>query len=43
MESDRIADDHSGFVMAPSGIPFVSWGFDYDHDENCRLLETRAI
>ncbi len=28
-----------GFVVAPGGTRFVPWGFNYDHDENSRLLE----
>jgi len=39
MENVQIADDHRGFVLATSGIRFVPWGFNYDHDENGRLLE----
>ena len=29
----RVADDKHGFVLSPSGKPFVPWGFNYDHDE----------
>ena len=39
MEQVRISSDHRGFVLAPSGNKFVPWGFNYDHDENSRLLE----
>jgi aryl-phospho-beta-D-glucosidase BglC (GH1 family) len=35
----RVADDGHGFVLSSSGKPFVPWGFNYDHDENGRLLE----
>lgn len=35
----RVADDKHGFVLSQSGPPFVPWGFNYDHDENGRLLE----
>jgi hypothetical protein len=35
----RVADDKHGFVLSISGKPFVPWGFNYDHDENGRLLE----
>lgn len=28
-----------GFTLEPSGKSFVPWGFNYDHDENGRLLE----
>ncbi len=34
-----VADDKRGFVLSDSGKPFVPWGFNYDHDENGRLLE----
>jgi hypothetical protein len=39
MERIRVADDHRGFVLHPSGKPFVPWGFNYDHDETGRLIE----
>jgi hypothetical protein len=35
----RVADDKHGFVLSTSARPFVPWGFNYDHDENGRLLE----
>lgn len=35
----RVADDKRGFALEPSGRPFMPWGFNYDHDENGRLLE----
>ena len=36
----RVADDQRGFVLSdPNSRPFVPWGFNYDHDENGRLLE----
>ncbi len=35
----RVADDKHGFVLSDSAKPFVPWGFNYDHDENGRLLE----
>ena len=35
----QVADDKHGFVLSSSGKPFVPWGFNYDHDENGRLLE----
>ena len=35
----RVADDKRGFVLSDSAKPFVPWGFNYDHDENGRLLE----
>lgn len=39
MPQVRVADDNRGFVLSDSGDPFVPWGFNYDHDENGRLLE----
>lgn len=39
MERVAVAPDHRGFVLSPSGQPFVPWGFNYDHDEKGRLLE----
>ena len=35
----RVADDKRSFVLEKFGSPFVPWGFNYDHDENGRLLE----
>ena len=35
----QIAQDNRSFVLYPAGQPFVPWGFNYDHDENGRLLE----
>jgi hypothetical protein len=35
----RVSEDGRGFVLAPSGRPFVPWGLNYDHDEAGRLLE----
>ncbi|MHB0954995.1 MAG: cellulase family glycosylhydrolase [Pirellulaceae bacterium] len=35
----RVADDQHGFVHSSSAEPFVPWGFNYDHDEDGRLLE----
>lgn len=35
----RVADDKCAFVLSDSGKPFVPWGFNYDHDEDGRLLE----
>jgi hypothetical protein len=34
-----VSRDQKGFVLTPSGDPFVPWGFNYDHDESGRLLE----
>jgi len=39
MEWVHVAADGSGFILAPSGRPFVPWGLNYDHDENGRLIE----
>jgi hypothetical protein len=35
----QVAKDKKGFVLDPSGRPFVPWGFNYDHDDKGRLLE----
>ncbi len=35
----QVARDNRSFVLRPSGHPFVPWGFNYDHDEQGRLLE----
>ena len=35
----RVADDQRGFIFSDGATPFVPWGFNYDHDENGRLLE----
>lgn len=35
----KVSDDQRGFVLEPSGRPFTAWGFNYDHDEQGRLLE----
>lgn len=34
-----VSKDNKGFVLQPSMQPFVPWGFNYDHDENGRLIE----
>jgi hypothetical protein len=39
MPAIRVSSDARGFVLEPSGKPFVPWGFNYDHDERGRLLE----
>jgi len=39
MDWVRVADDGHGFVLDPSGKPFVPWGFNYDHDRKGRLIE----
>jgi Cellulase (glycosyl hydrolase family 5) len=35
----EVAQDNSGFVLKGSGGKFVPWGFNYDHDEDGRLIE----
>jgi hypothetical protein len=35
----EVSKDKSGFMLSPSGRPFVPWGFNYDHDGKGRLLE----
>jgi hypothetical protein len=39
MDWIHVTPDADGFVLLPSGRPFVPWGFNYDHDEAERLLE----
>jgi hypothetical protein len=34
-----ISKDKKSFVLDPSGRPFVPWGFNYDHDDQGRLIE----
>ncbi len=34
-----VAKGKKGFVLEPSGRPFVPWGFNYDHDDKGRLIE----
>lgn len=34
-----VAKDKKGFVLDPSGKPFIPWGFNYDHDADGRLIE----
>ena len=35
----QVSKDKKGFVLDPSGRPFVPWGFNYDHDDQGRLIE----
>lgn len=35
----RVGKDKKSFVLEPSGKKFVPWGFNYDHDDQGRLLE----
>jgi hypothetical protein len=39
MERIQVAEDHRGFVQAPSGARFVPWGLNYDRDDRGRLIE----
>jgi len=39
MERVRVSDDKRTFCLDRSGRRFVPWGFNYDHDEQGRLLE----
>ena len=34
-----VGKDKKTFVLDPSGKKFIPWGFNYDHDEQGRLLE----
>jgi hypothetical protein len=34
-----VSKDKKGFILVPSGRPFVPWGFNYDHDDKGRLIE----
>jgi hypothetical protein len=34
-----VSRDRKGFVLGPSGRPFVPWGLNYDHDVEGRLIE----
>lgn len=35
----NVSDDHQGFVLAESGRSFIPWGFNYDHEEDGKLIE----
>jgi hypothetical protein len=39
MEWVRVSDNQRSFVQEKSGQAFIPWGFNYDHDEQGRLLE----
>src|SRR5262245_3473738 len=39
MPWDAVSRDKKGFILDPSGRPFVPWGFNYDHDAKGRLIE----
>jgi hypothetical protein len=34
-----VTTDKKGFVRESTGVPFIPWGFNYDHDTKGRLLE----
>jgi hypothetical protein len=34
-----VSTDKKCFVLEPSGKPFTPWGFNYDHDDQGRLIE----
>ena len=35
----QVARDKKSFVLEPSGMSFIVWGFNYDHDTEGRLIE----
>src|SRR6056297_2397100 len=39
LERVRLSEDGKGFVLSESNEPFIPWGFNYDHEEDGRLLE----
>jgi hypothetical protein len=39
LEQIAVSADRRHFIQLPSNRPFVPWGFNYDHDENGRLIE----
>jgi hypothetical protein len=39
MEWVRVSGDGKTFVLDKSGVSFVPWGFNYDHDDKGRLIE----
>jgi len=39
LQQVSISEDKRSFVLGKSGEKFVPWGFNYDHDEDGRLLE----
>jgi Cellulase (glycosyl hydrolase family 5) len=40
LEFIQVAKDRKHFTFSNSGLRFVPWGFNYDHDRSNRLLET---
>lgn len=39
LEHIEVSVDGRGFVLKPSGRKFTPWGFNYDHDNDGKLLE----
>lgn len=39
MKAVRVSEDQRTFILERGGDTFVPWGFNYDHDEQGRLLE----
>ena len=39
MSGVRVSTNGRGFVLEDSGRAWIPWGFNYDHDEQGRLLE----
>lgn len=39
MDRVRVSPDGRNFELTPSGVKFVPWGLNYDHDRDHRLLE----
>lgn len=39
LQTVSVSDDGRRFVLSESDQPFVPWGFNYDHDEQGRLIE----
>lgn len=35
----RVSNDGKGFVQTESDLPFIPWGFNYDHEGDGKLLE----
>lgn len=35
-----VSKDRKHFVFSGTGLPFIPWGFNYDHDASGRLLES---
>jgi len=39
LEPVAVSEDNKGFILANSRTQFVPWGFNYDHDDEGRLIE----